>query len=141
MGALSRLNAETLERAPTPLFGEKVRCSAHGRTFARVRYQQRCEADLLPYQITPSLSFSDRQYIKILCVSVCVCVCVCVMEVGCSWSGTRLVTRDLRNSEPRTRLRILENIQAWAGTAGAAIGEQYIVEADAIGEQQLKRML
>ena len=74
-------------------------------------------------------------------VCLCVCVCVCVMEVGCSWSGTRLVTRDLRNSEPRTRLRILENIQAWAGTAGAAIREQYIVEADAIGEQQLKRML
>ena len=38
VGALLRLNAETLERAPTPLFGEKVRCSAHGRTFARVRY-------------------------------------------------------------------------------------------------------
>ena len=38
VGALSRLNAETLERAPTPLFGEKVRCSTHGRTFARVQY-------------------------------------------------------------------------------------------------------
>ena len=39
VGTLSRLNVETLERASTPLFGEtKVRCSAHGRTFARVRY-------------------------------------------------------------------------------------------------------
>ena len=25
-------------------------------------------------------------------------VCVCVTEVGCSWGGTRLVTRDLHTS-------------------------------------------
>ena len=30
MGALLWLNAETLERAPTSLFGRLVRCSAHG---------------------------------------------------------------------------------------------------------------
>ena len=33
MGALSCLNAETIERAPTPLFGRLVRCSTHGRSF------------------------------------------------------------------------------------------------------------
>ena len=30
MGALSMLNAETLKRVPSPLFGRLVRCSAHG---------------------------------------------------------------------------------------------------------------
>ena len=32
-GALLWLNAETLERAPTPSFGTLVRCSNHGRSF------------------------------------------------------------------------------------------------------------
>ena len=38
MGALSWFNAETPERAPIPLFGRLVRCSAHGPFFARLRY-------------------------------------------------------------------------------------------------------
>ena len=38
VGVLSRLNAETLKRALTPLFGRHVRCSAHGRSFTRLRY-------------------------------------------------------------------------------------------------------
>ena len=33
LGALSWLNAETVERAPTPLFGKLVRCSAMGLFF------------------------------------------------------------------------------------------------------------
>ena len=35
---LFRGYAETVERAPTPLFGRLVRCSAHGPFFARLRY-------------------------------------------------------------------------------------------------------
>ena len=50
------------------------------------------------------------QYIKILTVCTCLCVCVCVTEVGCSWGGTRLVTRDLRTTEPRTPRRMFENV-------------------------------
>ena len=42
----------------------------------------------------------DYQYIKIL--TVCLSVRVCVTEVGCSWGGTRIVTRDLRTIEPQT---------------------------------------
>ena len=38
VGTLSWLNAETVERAPTPLFGRLVRCSAHGPFFGRLRY-------------------------------------------------------------------------------------------------------
>ena len=38
VGALLWLNAEAVERAPTPLFGRLVRCSASGRFFARLRY-------------------------------------------------------------------------------------------------------
>ena len=38
MGTLSWLNAEPLERAPTPLFDRLVRCSAHGLSFVRLRY-------------------------------------------------------------------------------------------------------
>ena len=38
VGALAGLNAETLERAPTPVFGELVRSTAHGCSFARVQY-------------------------------------------------------------------------------------------------------
>ena len=33
MGTLLWLNAETLRRAPTPLFGRLVRCSTHGHSF------------------------------------------------------------------------------------------------------------
>ena len=39
MGALSWLNADTFERAPTPLFDGLGRCSTHGRSFARLRYK------------------------------------------------------------------------------------------------------
>ena len=38
VGALSWLNVETVERAPTALFGRLVRCSAHGPFFRRVQY-------------------------------------------------------------------------------------------------------
>ena len=40
MGTLLWLNAVTLKRAPTPLFGRLVRCSAHGRSFVRLWYTQ-----------------------------------------------------------------------------------------------------
>ena len=60
-------------------------------------------------------------------VCVCVCVCVCVTEVGCSSGGTRLVTRDLRTSQPRTLRRMFENI-------GHGL-ERLGLQADAIGEQ------
>ena len=36
MGTFSRLNAETLERVPTSLFGRLGRCSVHGHSFARL---------------------------------------------------------------------------------------------------------
>ena len=39
VGALSWLNAETVERAITHLFGKLVRCSAHGRSFKRLWYK------------------------------------------------------------------------------------------------------
>ena len=35
---LSWLNAETLERAPTSIFGRLVKCSTHGHSFTRLRY-------------------------------------------------------------------------------------------------------
>ena len=38
MVVLLWLNAETLERVLTPLIGRLVRCSGHGRSFARLRY-------------------------------------------------------------------------------------------------------
>ena len=38
MGTLSWLNVETFERVPTPLSDGLVRCSANGRSFARLRY-------------------------------------------------------------------------------------------------------
>ena len=38
MGTLSSLNAETLERVLTPLFGRFLTCSAHGCSFMRLRY-------------------------------------------------------------------------------------------------------
>ena len=37
MGAFLFLNAETLKRVPTPLFGRLVRCSANWPSFARLR--------------------------------------------------------------------------------------------------------
>ena len=40
VGALSWLNAETVERAPTPFFGRLVRCSPHGPFFGRLRSLQ-----------------------------------------------------------------------------------------------------
>ena len=40
LSALSWLNAEPSERAPTPLFGRLVRCSAHERSFARLWYMR-----------------------------------------------------------------------------------------------------
>ena len=53
--------------------------------------------DVVPHHCTfprpnmTPLTWYIHQYIKIL-------TCVCVTEVGCSWGGTRLVTRDLRTS-------------------------------------------
>ena len=38
VGALSWLNAETVKRAPTPLFGRLVRCFAHGPFYVRLWY-------------------------------------------------------------------------------------------------------
>ena len=38
MGTLLWLIVEAFERAPTPLFGGLVRCSAHGHSFARLQY-------------------------------------------------------------------------------------------------------
>ena len=38
VGALSWSNVETVERAPTRLFGRPVRWSAHVRSFRRLRY-------------------------------------------------------------------------------------------------------
>ena len=38
VGALSWLNAETVERVLTPVFGSLVRCSAHRSFFGRLRY-------------------------------------------------------------------------------------------------------
>ena len=38
MGALLWLNAERFRRAPTTLFDELVRCSAHGCSFTRLQY-------------------------------------------------------------------------------------------------------
>ena len=59
VGTLLWLNAEALERAPTPLFGRLVQCSTHGHSFARL-----------------------TQYIYIyVCVCVCVCVCVYTLHV------------------------------------------------------------
>ena len=42
VGALSRLNVETVERAPTPLIGRLVRCSACGPFFGRLWYKWTC---------------------------------------------------------------------------------------------------
>ena len=42
-GCSFKVECGNTRRAPTPLFGEKVRCSAHGRTFARVRYLYICD--------------------------------------------------------------------------------------------------
>ena len=39
VGALSWLNAKTVERVPTLLFDRLVRCSAHGRSFERLWYK------------------------------------------------------------------------------------------------------
>ena len=79
-----------------------------------------------------------NQYVKIL-----ICVLVCVTEVGCSWGGTRLVTHDLR-TEPRTLRRTFENIghgleSSRTGEATNGCYRGAAVEADAIGEQQLKQ--
>ena len=38
MGALSWLDAETLERVPIALFDRLVRCSTHGHSFVRLWY-------------------------------------------------------------------------------------------------------
>ena len=59
MGALSRLNVETLERAPTLRFDRFVRCSAHGRSFARLRqdygnHDDDDERNLLPCSVLQS---------------------------------------------------------------------------------------
>ena len=38
MNALSYLNAEALDRVPTPHIVGLVKCSAHGRSFVRLQY-------------------------------------------------------------------------------------------------------
>ena len=88
---------------------------------------------------------NEFQYIKIL---MCVCPYVCVMEVGCLWGGTRLVTRDLRTST-RTLQRMLRTLgmvwNSWGyermqsgSSSRSECNRGAAVEADAIGEQQLK---
>ena len=57
MGTLLWLNAGTLERAPTLLFDGLVRCSAHGRSFARLRYMKTIGCgSFLPYSIRCQVS-------------------------------------------------------------------------------------
>ena len=67
------------------------------------------------------------------------------MEVGCSWGGTRLVTRDLHllNLElceecSRIGWNLPEQLAGNRSRSGCNRGAAF--EADAIGEQQLKRM-
>ena len=69
---------------------------------------------------------------------------MCVTEVGCSWGWTRLVTRDLRTSNSNSAKNVREH-WAWAGifqngeaTSGCNRGAA--VEANTVGELQLKRM-
>ena len=68
VGALSWLNAETVERAPTPLFGRLVRCSAHGPFFARLRVYQSAEIHncymQFMHKATFSLKTSSKQIIS-----------------------------------------------------------------------------
>ena len=45
MDALSWLNSDTLERAPTPLFSGLVRCSAYECSFTRLNSQHRCSGE------------------------------------------------------------------------------------------------
>ena len=47
VGALSGLNTETFERVSTPVFGELVRSTTHGCSFARVQYMN-CLSSLFP---------------------------------------------------------------------------------------------
>ena len=46
MDALSWLNSDTLERAPTPLFSGLVRCSAYECSFTRLNSQHTCSGEL-----------------------------------------------------------------------------------------------
>ena len=59
---------------------------------------------------------------------MCVCECVCVTEVGCSWSGTRLVsvTLYIQFTEPRNSVK---NVREHGGYKWM----------HAIGEPQSKR--
>ena len=65
VGALSWLNAETVERAPTPHFGRLVKCSTHGPFFTRLWYMPdqlcQCLSLVLPQHIT--LTFTSQFWV------------------------------------------------------------------------------
>ena len=61
MGALSWLNAETLERAPTPLFD---RCCAHGHSFLRLRYTKYLGVNLF---ISVTVYFPTQEQKQLKC--------------------------------------------------------------------------
>ena len=63
-----------------------------------------CESTSVSRTVANSLTVSDVIDILTVCLSVCVCV-----QRGCSWGGTRLVTRDLHTIEPRTPRGMFEN--------------------------------
>ena len=75
VGALSWLNAETVKRAPTPLFGRLVRCSTHGPFFVRLRYMyQSCsiQKSLFVFELLLELLLSSGKVVSVppLCCSV-----------------------------------------------------------------------
>ena len=78
------------------------------------------------------------QYIKIL-TCVCVCVCVCMTEVVCSWGGTRLDVRTLNLEYCEECSRTLGPCMGWNLSGQLGCSQGAAVEADAIGEQQLKQ--
>ena len=75
VGTLSWLNAETVKRAPTPLFGRLVRCSTHGPFFARLWYMyQSCsmQKSLFVFELLLELLLSSGKVVSVppLCCSV-----------------------------------------------------------------------
>ena len=85
-----------------------------------------CIGQIQNLKVQSLMRYRYTQVIKIL-TYVCVCVCVRVTEVGCSWGGTRLVTRNLRAS-----------IYCEECSRTLDMGWKAAVEVDAIGEQQLE---
>ena len=62
MGAVSWLNAETVEKAPTPLFGRLVRCPTHGPFFRRLRYiKPKYAQEIKPKKSSQSLPKKSSQ--------------------------------------------------------------------------------